>query len=72
MHDCMRLSGIFFMLAIGGGSAEIKHLTRDAKQRARGKESRSKHGKHNISCTSEFCIYDEFRGRRYPTQDDDF
>lgn len=26
MHDCMRLSGIFFMLAIGGGSAEIKHL----------------------------------------------
>lgn len=26
MHDCMRLSGMFFMLTIGGGSAEMKHL----------------------------------------------
>lgn len=32
MHDCMRLSGIFFMLAMGGGSAEMKHLTHDAKR----------------------------------------
>lgn len=26
MHDCIRLSGMFFMLTIGGGSAEMKHL----------------------------------------------
>lgn len=31
IHDCMRLSGMFFMLTIGGGSAEMKHLRNTAK-----------------------------------------
>lgn len=33
IHDCMRLSGMFFMLTIGGGSAEMKHLRSEATMR---------------------------------------
>lgn len=42
MHDCMRLSGMFFMLAIGGGSAEMKHLTYDTKSEQAVKEKQAK------------------------------
>lgn len=64
MHDCMRLSGMFFMLAIGGGSAEMKHLTRDAKNGTRGQQKKVKstpisHGKvQHAFMTLENCICD--------------
>lgn len=40
MHDCIRLSGMFFMLAIGGGSAEMKHLA-DGETSERARTTRS-------------------------------
>lgn len=42
MHDCMRLSGIFFMLTIGGGSAEIKHLLNSGRESAQFGEGRKR------------------------------